>query len=346
MESNVLTQQLDDLSSRLTSLPLNMRLFSLCMRSLFTDKAVGGQSDTANKVRLLRDHTRNDAVAYLKFMLPVVTSRVADIGDYFEYYEALTMDEWWESIDDIIAETEAHKEACNALVKMHESILKTLKERQDEASVLVSELKDLAAEYEKKVEDLKGSANTKNAWAIALAFVPIVNAIASPLLLGSAQSNLAEAVANEKESEIQYAVARVVTDTLTPALGNFIDGLQHVAGFFEVIHQELKSFQKKGETVKEADKPKVMHYKTMRSKANVIKNGCRGFFAVLPSVRTDFEAIPAEGTDQNYVDKWLEKQKEIINKSFSLKALAAKMITAIITGCTAELSKALASKCQ
>ncbi len=67
----------------------------------------------------------------------------------------------------------------------------------------------------------------------------------------------------------------------------------------------------------------------MSSKAKEIKIGCRNFYGVLPEIRTDFEAIPDEGTDQNYVDRWLEKQKKIIAESYSVKALAAKMIKAI-----------------
>ena len=75
-----------------------------------------------------------------------------------------------------------------------------------------------------------------------------------------------------------------------------------------------------------------------------MKSSCQGFYAILPAVRTDFEAIPTEGTDQNYVDKWLEKQKKIITESVSVKKLAAAMLKAI-TGpadsFTVNLSKSL-----
>ncbi|XP_065065774.1 uncharacterized protein LOC135691742 [Rhopilema esculentum] len=327
--TETLTKEVDNISSQLISLPVNMRLFSLSMRSLFTDKALGGQSDTARKARELRDQTRNDAVAYLKGVLPFVTRSVADIGDFFEYYEALTMDEWWESIKDITEEAEAHKEACKVLVKIHEEMLTTLKKRKDEAGVIVIELRDLTAEYERKAKELQDSASTENAWAIGLAFVPFVGVIASPILFGLVRRDLAEATAKKKETEIQYAVSRVVTDVLVPALGNFIDGLEHVAGFFEILHQELTSFQQKGERAEGAGSPKVMHYKTMRSKAKEISGGCRGFFAILPSVRTDFQAIPDEGTDQNYVDRWLEKEIKIINESCSVRSLAVRFIKAI-----------------
>ena len=134
-------------------------------------------------------------------------------------------------------------------------MLTALKKRKDEAAVVTSELKDLAAEYEKKVEELRACAETKNDWALGLAFIPVVNVIASSILQSSARKDLAESVAKQKETEIQYAVAKVVTDTLVPALGNFIKGLEHVAGFFEVIHQELTSFQKKGHQAKDAERP-------------------------------------------------------------------------------------------
>ena len=56
---------------------------------------------------------------------------------------------------------------------------------------------------------------------------------------------------------------------------------------------------------------------------------CQSFYAVLPSVRTDFAAIPREGTDQNYVDKWLERQKNIIREKCTVGRLAASMMKAI-----------------
>ena len=82
----------------------------------------------------------------------------------------------------------------------------------------------------------------------------------------------------------------------------------------------------------------------MRSKAKDRKNGCKGFYFVLPSVRTDFQAIPDEGADQNYVDRWLEKQKKIIEESCSLKSLARGMIKAITAGSSADKQKAVAMK--
>ena len=67
----------------------------------------------------------------------------------------------------------------------------------------------------------------------------------------------------------------------------------------------------------------------MSKQAKEMKSICQMFYAVLPAVRTDFEAIPTEGTDQNYVDRWLEKQKKVIEEKCHVPALAKKMLAAI-----------------
>ena len=57
----------------------------------------------------------------------------------------------------------------------------------------------------------------------------------------------------------------------------------------------------------------------------------RGFYAVIPEIRTDFQAIPSEGTDQNYIDRWLKKQKKAIQEKYSVRKLASKPLLATTT---------------
>jgi hypothetical protein len=59
----------------------------------------------------------------------------------------------------------------------------------------------------------------------------------------------------------------------------------------------------------------------IRNEAKELKSLCQAFYAVLPAVRTDFEAIPDEGTDQTYVDNWLEKQLAETEKKRSKEKL-------------------------
>ncbi|KAJ7382628.1 hypothetical protein OS493_033684 [Desmophyllum pertusum] len=319
-----------ELREQLTSMSTDMRMFSLSMRSLYVQNAVGTSTEPAKKFRKLRDDTRNDAMVYLKGVLPLSTKFVASISEYFEYYEALDYNEWCEMLSDILIETVAYRELCETLVKMHEDILVPLKKRKDEAMIVAKELTELKAEFEKKKKELEEKANTKRSWAIGLAFIPFVGAIAGPVLAASADSDIADAVAKGGQAKVQEAAAIVVSEVLIPALESFIDGIRKAAGFFSVMEQELRKFESKAEKGK--GDPKKLYYKVMQTEAKDMKSICQVFYAVLPDVRTDFLAIPSEGTDQNYIDRWLEKQKKTIRENCKGGPFANKLLKAITDG--------------
>ena len=101
-----------------------------------------------------------------------------------------------------------------------------------------------------------------------------------------------------------------VSEALIPALENFITGIKKAAGFFSVMEQEFINFENTASN--DDDDPKKVHCMVMKKEARDMKSICQSFYAVLPDVRTDFQAIPTQGTDQNYVDQWLEKLKKTI----------------------------------
>lgn len=316
-----------DLRGQITDMSMSMRMFSLSMRSLYVEKAVGSKAEAAVKFRELRDDTRNDAMVYLKGILPLSTKFVSSISEYFEYYDALEFEEWCNMLSDILEETIGYRQLCETLLQMHEDILVPLKKRQDEAKLVIAEFQGLQEEYEERRKKFDESAQSKESWAFGLSFVPVVGIIASHVLKGKAAIDVAEAVAVGKQAEIQGAAAIAVRDTLIPALERFIDGITKAAGFFSIMEQEIRKFE--GQAEKGTKSPKRLYYKIMNKEAKDMKSICQMFYAVLPAVRTDFEAIPIEGTDQNYVDQWLEKQKKVIRQKCRVAALAQKMLAAI-----------------
>ncbi len=305
-----------------------MRLFSLAMRSLYAQNAVGTDTTTVQKFRKLRDDTRNDAMVYLKGVFPLSTKFVASIAEYFEFYEALEFEEWNESLSDVLEETIAYRQLAETLVKMHEDIMVPLARRQYEAQIILKELKDLHMAFEKKKKELEDSAATKRAWAIGLAFVPFVNEIVTPLLADSSNTDLVDAVAKGAESKIQEAASLTVSTTLIPALQAFIGGMTKAAGFFSIMENELKKFE--SNAYKGQQSPKKLYYIMMNKHLKEMKSILQAFYAVLPAVRTDFRAIPREGTDQSYVDKWLEKQKKVIKEKVTLRKFATTLLATIM----------------
>ena len=315
------------LGESIKDMSVDMRIFSLTMRSLYAEKAVGTKTELARRFRNLRDETRNDAMIYLKGILPISTKLISSISEYFEYYEALDFEEWCDMIADILEETTGYRQLCEVLLKMHEDIMVTLKKRKDSAMTMIDEFKDLTERYEMQSKELEQRASVKRVWALSLAWVPGVNVIAVPLLHASASTDLAESIAKDKQAAIAEAASITVATALIPALEAFIDGLRKAAGFFSVMEQELRKFEGKAE--KALNQPKQLYYKVMNKQAKDMKSICQVFYAVLPDVRTDFLAIPTEGTDQNYVDKWLERQKKTIQEKYGAPTLVDNFLKAI-----------------
>ena len=118
------------------------------------------------------------------------------------------------------------------------------------------------------------------------------------------------------------SAALAVKETLIPALETFIGGISKAANFFSIMEQELQKFE--NNAGKSEDDPEFTFYKVMKVEASDMKSICQLFHAAVPEVKTDFQALPTEGTDRNYVDEWLKKQKKMIEEE--CKGTLAKRI--------------------
>ncbi|KAK2566922.1 hypothetical protein P5673_008682 [Acropora cervicornis] len=312
------------LEDALKDMTVCMRIFSLTLRSLYVQHAVGTTEEPAREFRKLRDDTRNDAMVYNQYILPVSTKFVSSIREYFEYYDALNYEEWCEMLSDILQEIKGYKELCDTVLQVHEDALVPLKKRNDETLLLVTKFKDLEVEFEKRKRELEERAQKNLDWAIFLSFVPYIGPMAAQVLGFLADLHMAKAVAEGQQAKIQEAASVAVSKALIPALKKFINGIEIAAGFFSTIEHELMSFENKASNAD--DDPKKGHYMVMKTEAKDMKSTCQSFYAVLPAVRTDFKAIPTEGTNENYVDEWLEKLKKTIREKCRVPGLAGKML--------------------
>ena len=318
--------QVDDLREKINKMSVDMRIFSLTMRTLYADKAVGNDGEVAEEFRKLRDDTRNDAMVYIKGILPLTTEFVTSISSYFEYFDALTFEEWCENISVIRKEVSDYKKVSNTMLKMHEEILVPLKKRQDQAVPLLKKMRHVMAEFEKKKAELERQAQTRRTWATILCFIPNVGPIANAILNAFSDRVLVEAIAVGEQAKIEGAAALAVEQALIPAFEAFISGISKAAGFFSVMEIELQKFENNAK--KSEDDPQFIFFKVMSVEAKDMKSICQVFYAGLPDVKTDFQALPTEGTDRNYVDEWLEKQKKMIEEECRGK-LAKKLLEII-----------------
>ena len=271
-------REVKTLEETLKDMTVDMRIFSQPLCSLYVQNAVGTNEEPAKEFRSLRDDTRNDAMVYLRYILPVCTEFVSSIEEYFEYYDALNYEEWCEMSPGTLQKITGYKEVCSTVLQMHEDILVPLKKRKDEALLLVTRFKDLQVEYEEKKRELEER-------------------------------------------------AQKVSEALIPALENFISGIKEAAGAFFRIEQKLMNFENKA--LNPDDDPKKLHHFMMKNDAREMKSACQSFLAVLSDVKTDFLTIPAQGTDQNYVDQWLEKLKKTIREKCNVPGFVEKILKVI-----------------
>lgn len=288
-----------ELHQQIQTMTNNLRSFSSSMRNLYEEEdSVNFFSGAGMKLRQLRDDTRSDAMVVLKEVLPLSTKFVTSVSNFFDWYEGLDFQQWCNKIPQILQKAVGYRQLSEMLLQRYEATLAPLKKRQDHARLLVRELEGLERSYKRKKRELEDTASAKRAWAIGLAFVPIVNLIASPALACAAESDILEATRQGALAEVQKDAASKVRGTLIPALQDFVAGVTKAAGFFSVMEQEFRKFEGKAE--KGNDYRKFLYYKVMKKEASDMKSICRVFKTALPEVQRDLSLM--EGSSMSWLN--------------------------------------------
>ena len=292
----------------LTEASASMKTFSLCMRSLYTTENVDNE-----KFRMLRHEVRNLAMVYLDRILPKSKEFVSNLKTFLTNYEMLSIQDWEENLTDILNEAQKYKKKAKTVKFLHERLLEDLKPKEAEAAEIILEFEDLEIRYQEEKKRLEELAERSKRWAIALLFIPVVNVIAFPMVFAKAKEYVAQATASANNELMVVNATHVIRDVLCISLQNFIKGLAEVAGFFEVLTEDIKAFLAEGDTaaaIQDRKDKMSRHYLLMKSRSEEMRSACNGFMMNIPHVRTDFRAIPRDGYDKNYVDHWLENKKD------------------------------------
>lgn len=281
--------QLRKLVDELGDLPTKMRLCLTLMRSLYSENAMGSSSHRANQFRKLRDDTQRDAMVYEEKILPACAEVVSSIQSFFEYYSKYTFEEWEGKLSEVVRKVKGYNHRCREILNMQETMMKTLKVRQDEAKVEVAKLENLTEELERRRNEMEKTSRLKGVLAVSLFAVPYVSVIAVPLLAVSATYDRVKAEEEKENCKTNDAIVKVVKEDLIPALSAFIHSLQGTTGFFSTMENEITIFQKRGEaSVQDAKK---LHYITMTKKAHEVNRSCQQFYQKLLELHIHLPAI-------------------------------------------------------
>ena len=342
------------LYNELEAAPQRLRLFSLMLRHLYIETSALASSDAAQRLEELRDETRNIEAVYHKGVLPLVQQCVSDIKNYFDYCQGLAMDEWLDNVANITEELKAQKGACDVLAVIHVQFMFKLRQLKVVASQHMEDRKGIVGKYGEKTSEWKKSSLFRlavGAGAVIIGiFVPPVAAAAAGYAVAAAVdaadisttlrgisavpaatlgtclvgyavvcANAARAIAGAtteigKKAYNKNAIVAVISDTLLPALDEFISALETACGSLDVLSDELEALQRKVKRANDREGPKRLRFKQINKTPGKIMSICNDFIAILPSMHSELDEIPKQSLDDKYVDKLLLNVKEIFSK--------------------------------
>jgi len=117
---------------------------------------------------------------------------------------------------------------------------------------------------------------------------------------------LDQALVAKTESEMVVAATRVMTNVLSPAMGNYAEAKGLIAGFFNVVAYEVQDFNDRASNAMEDNKKH--HFLLLHRKAVTIQKTCSEFICMAPDLESHLECIP-QGQVTNYAQEWFESQK-------------------------------------
>ena len=192
------------------------------------------------------------------------------------------------------------------VAEAHKELLTDFKRKEDDCKKVYETLELEKKNYDAKVSELQQSIETKRKWATGLVFIPVVGTIAAGVLTAINDTQLEEVTALQKESELIVAAATLIQDQITKALENFVAAMEKIAGFFNLLESEIRTFADRADEA--AQQATKLHYLKLKNRAKDIVQHCNYYIQFIPASVTNLEAIPTQ-YDKNYVQKWLESKK-------------------------------------
>jgi predicted lactoylglutathione lyase/regulator of replication initiation timing len=292
-------KEITELRTRLNKMPEQMTAFSRGLRSLYAENAVSGDQ-SMDCFRNVRDSVRRDAAVYVSKVLPFASTVVLNLSSYFDTYLALDFESWQEFMDDIVSDLEGYENACQLLIQMHESLMTSLKRRQDEATVAIEAMGRLTADLEQKVDDLQRRARDKQReadtwtmWGTVLAPVTlgvsaVLTAIPAHELEAEARSALRKMVGEKENAQVVANAAQLTKTVLIPVVSQFLDGLSVCQAFFAQTRFRLMKMSNSAETAgekrEEVNGRLRMYFAVMKKNAVEINTSCDQFVGSLAEV--------------------------------------------------------------
>jgi len=298
----------DPLAVGITEAGTSLKFATLALRSCYSVNASSIREFTA-----FREDLTTKANVYKDKVLPLAKLSLQNVKDFMLYFKDLSFEDCLDIADDIVKESRDNQALMVLNRDTHKAMSVEFKQMEDRIAAVLGKCRLEAEEQQKKSEEMQAAADAKHKWAVGLAFIPLVGAIATPLLENSASGNRVQAVAAAEEAKLAVSASVVIRDTLATALTEYCFAMDRCAGEFEKLASDCESFA--GQAEKLSDSKKQAFYKLMNKRADNILDAVATFQMVCVSAETDLECLPS-CPEPNYVRQWLASKRADSGPSF------------------------------
>lgn len=307
---------MDTLAENLVEAGQNLRFATLALRSCFTVNA-----SSVRQFVELRGQVSEDAAAYREQIAPLAMASTQSVKEFMDYFLELSMNEVFDIIEDIGHSARTCEKLMTLNKDTHQVIAVKFRQKEDAMDKVLSACEMQKKKLAAQAEELANRAASKRNWAVGLCFIPIVGAIASPILADSAGKDTIQAIAAKEEAQLAVNASYALKTVLAPAIHKYTLAMDTVANTFMLLASECESFS--GHTDKVAKlsggRRKEVFYKMMNVKAKKVTKACEQYMAFATEAESDVKSLPKSST--NYVQQWLAQQKKDQNSPTFMERL-------------------------
>lgn len=303
VQTSALTEvTMDNLEEQLVESGKSLRKATLALTACFSVSA-----SSISEFVELRSGCVDDAQVYRQKVLPLALASTQAVKEFMEYYEGLSFEEVMEVAPELADQAKLNHALMEINKDTHTEMAAAFKMKGAQVDKVLLKCQVEQKNYEEQAAILRQSAEKKNGWAIALAFIPVVNAIACPLLSDSAGEDLAKAVANEEEAQLAVNASHCVKDVLVSAIENYMSSMEILASTFQLLASECQSFANKSDKL--AESRKKPFYLLLNKTAGKILSACDKSMVHLTNAESDLKSLPTASTP-NYVQEWMATRRK------------------------------------
>jgi hypothetical protein len=214
-----------------------LRSATLALRDAFS---VGDTS--IYEFRQLRRSIVGDANAYRFQILPVAKWSTTSVKGFMNNFTDRSMPEILDIAGDLSKDAQTGRDLMVICRDLHKEVCSCFKRQQDKIDKVLARCEMEKRLCLKRAEEEKAWASWHSGWAFGLAFIPVVNIIATPILANEACHNDARSLAAQSEAQLATNATIVIRDCLVTALGQYVEAMDLFAATFQLLADDINQF--------------------------------------------------------------------------------------------------------